>query len=78
MTALDGDGLYLCYGTLQDLAQTENVENQRDREIGEAVAAACRSHGFTVEWNGSPDTRILLAGFRWQHRGPVHQRRDSS
>ena len=38
------------------------------QKVGAAVLAACRDAGLTVEWNGSPDTRIKLSQFRWQRR----------
>jgi hypothetical protein len=68
MSAMDGDGLLLCFGIFEDSATPAVIE--RCRAAGEIVAAACRDKGFDVEWDGTPDTRILLRGFRWQHRGP--------
>jgi len=68
MSAVDGDGLLLCFGIFEDGETSVDIE--RCRAAGEIVAAACRDNGFDVAWDGTPDSRILLRGFRWQHRGP--------
>lgn len=61
--AIDGHGLNLAYG---DLADTESGK----REIGELVKAELERHGFAVEWDGKPETRLDLPKIVWQRRTP--------
>jgi hypothetical protein len=37
-------------------------------EIGRRIKKAFEAAGFTVEWDGSVKTRVLVKGIRWQRR----------
>ena len=61
--ALAGDGLMLAYGHFTDHAK-------KGVEIGQIVREEFERAGFTVEWEGTLNRRILLKGFNWQRRSP--------
>lgn len=61
--AIDGHGLSVAFGDIDD---TESGK----REIGELVKAELERHGFLVEWNGDPETRLDLPKIVWQRRTP--------
>ncbi len=56
--------LYLAFGSFAD-------DEARGREIGRRIKRAFEEAGFTVEWNGSIKTRLLVNGLRWQRRSPT-------
>jgi hypothetical protein len=61
--AVDGFGLWVAFG---DIADTESGK----REIGPLVKAEFERHGFMVQWDGNPDTRIDIPQIVWQRRTP--------
>jgi hypothetical protein len=65
MSAMDGTGLTLAYGTFED-DDAERTRADKTQEIGRRVGAACAAHGLEVQWSGSPDASISLPRFRWQ------------
>ncbi len=57
-------GLWLAFGSI--------LPSQAGAaQVGQLVGKAFEQAGFTVEWEGITETRILLKGFRWQRRSPV-------
>jgi len=80
MHAVEGDGLWLAFGTFKDESQDTAPGPNRlatpaakppsghAQQVGESVVKACRDAGLNVVWNGSPATRIHLPAFRWQRR----------
>lgn len=61
-SAVDGDGLYLNYGSVLE-SETAAVE------IGQKIADAMRAQGLTVDWNGSADKCIHVL-LDWKRRLP--------
>ena len=59
--AIDGDGLCLAFGVFE-LPENEGVR------IGQTIVEALKKQGFSVVWNGTIKTRILIQPFRWQKR----------
>ncbi|HYC94911.1 MAG TPA: hypothetical protein VEB39_04350 [Sphingomicrobium sp.] len=41
---------------------------QAKREIGDQIANALRKAGFTVDWNGDPETRMSITNLDWKKR----------
>jgi hypothetical protein len=41
----------------------------RGVEVGHRIKGVFEAAGFSVEWNGSIETRLLVTGIRWQRRG---------
>jgi hypothetical protein len=61
--AMEGSGLWLAYGHISG-------DGRKGGAVGRRVREACEDAGFTVEWDGSVKTRLLLKNFRWQRRSP--------
>jgi hypothetical protein len=61
--AMEGGGLWLAYGHVSG-------DGRKGRAVGNRLREACEGAGFTVEWDGSVRTRLLLKNFRWQRRSP--------
>jgi hypothetical protein len=40
-------------------------------QVGEIICEEFKRSEFTVQWDGNPDLRLLLKGFRWQRRSPL-------
>jgi hypothetical protein len=59
--AVNGHGLMLAYGDIEDTAGGK-------RAIGELVRAELERHGFVVQWDGDGERRIDLPGIVWQRR----------
>ena len=57
------DGMPLFFG-FEAVAKDEAAK----REAGEVVAAALREAGFSVDWNGDPETRMSVADIDWKKR----------
>ena len=53
--------LYLTYGDILG-------DVDKGVEIGRRIKHALEAVGFTVEWDGSIRTRLLLKGIKWQRR----------
>lgn len=60
--AVAGGGLCLAFGSFRP------ERGDHPRVVGEAVVRACLDQGLAVDWNRSPDTRIVLPTFSWQRR----------
>ena len=58
--AIQGGGLALAFGSLQDSIGAE--------AIGQRVAEELRVSGLETSWNGSADRRIIIPEFKWQRR----------
>jgi hypothetical protein len=54
----------IAFGDLDD-------DKNKKTEIGRSVKEMLESFGFTVEWNGDPETRLNIPGLDWKRRGPV-------
>ena len=59
--AIDGHGLMLAYGDIEDTAEGKLA-------VAELVKAELEQQGFMVEWNGDPEVRIDLPRIVWQRR----------
>ena len=59
---VNGDGLWLAFGDLDDVAEQKKA-------VGEQVKACLERHGFEVEWNGDPETRLCIPKIDWKRRG---------
>lgn len=59
--AIEGVGLYLAFA--DDISDPAQVI-----AVGEQIVAAMTKQGFTVIWDGTGQTRILLSPFNWQNR----------
>jgi hypothetical protein len=57
-------GLWLAFGSFPP-------SPERAAQVGQIVRKAFEQAGFTVEWDGRAESRLLLKGFRWQRRSPV-------
>ncbi|MBV6696121.1 DUF6891 domain-containing protein [Kitasatospora aureofaciens] len=77
--AAAGQGLMLRYGGFRTADEpdgphgTDGPDGSAERrtvEIGRAVAAALTAAGLPVEWDGSPETSILVAPLEWLNRLP--------
>lgn len=55
--ALAGDGLYLTFGAF---APDPEAAHTASGQIGEAIRDALHGRGFTVDWDGTTDTRIRM------------------
>jgi hypothetical protein len=64
--AVDGQGLLLTFGDIHG-------DDDKGVKIGEIIRDKAVEHGFKVEWDGSIKTRIQLAPFEWQRRGPTER-----
>lgn len=61
--AVARDGLTVAFGDLDDVASQKAT-------IGQTVKKVLESHGFVVQWNGDPETRLEIPKFDWKRRGP--------
>jgi hypothetical protein len=59
--AVDGGGLWFAFGDLDNDASAKT-------EIGRSVKDLLERFGFTVEWNGDPETRLYMPNFDWKRR----------
>ena len=59
--AANGGALYLLYGGFDGTAKSTV-------EVGHEVARALRGQGLTVEWDGSPESSMLVTGLDWRKR----------
>ena len=64
--AVAGAGLLIAFGAVDD----NEVDNT---EIGRTVRDVLRSFGLTVEWNGTPTSRLNLFPLDWKRRGPAFE-----
>src|SRR5262249_29715254 len=64
--AVGGMGLLFTFGDILG-------DDQKGVKIGEMIRKKAVEHGFEVEWDGSITTRIQLAPFEWQRRGPTER-----
>jgi hypothetical protein len=58
----DGD-LHLTFGDILG-------DDEKGISIGSRIKHALQAAGFTVVWDGSIKTRLLVKGVKWQRRGP--------
>jgi hypothetical protein len=58
---IDRGELCLAYGDIDD-------DDQKGVEVGRRIKRALEASGFTVEWDGSIKTRLLVKGIKWQRR----------
>lgn len=56
--AAEGLGLYMAFGS---------VRGGGDAEVGREIVEVLRAHGLDAEWDGSPETRILVP-LEWKRR----------
>jgi hypothetical protein len=61
--ALERSGMYIGFGHLSG-------DDARGVAVGHRLRAALEAEGFSVEWDGTIQSRILVQGFRWQRRTP--------
>ena len=54
-------GLWLAFGSFPP-------SRERAAQVGQLVREEFERAGFTVEWDGTSESRLLLKGFRWQRR----------
>ena len=59
--AIHGDGLTIAFGDMND-------DQKEKAAIGVVVSEVLKRHGFEVEWNGDPETRLDLPTINWQRR----------
>ena len=59
--AVSSGELWLAFGALQE-------DDERKREAGQAVRGALEKAGLHVQWDGNPETRILVR-LDWKRRG---------
>jgi hypothetical protein len=56
-------GLWLAFGSFPP-------SRERAAEIGEVVQQEFERAGFSVQWDGTSESRLRLTGFKWQRRSP--------
>lgn len=62
--AVAGTGLMIAFGDLED--------NKAEKgKIGDLVRATLEAHGFEIEWNGDPETRLNISNIDWKRRSPA-------
>jgi hypothetical protein len=61
--AVEGGGLMIAFGDLEDVKTKKG-------EIGNVVKVTLESVGFTVKWNGDPETRLDIPKLDWKRRSP--------
>jgi hypothetical protein len=59
----DEGGLWLAFGSFPP-------NRKRTVAVGQLVRDEFERAGFTVEWDGTAENRVLLEGFQWQRRSP--------
>jgi hypothetical protein len=62
--AIEGAGLSLAFGDLND-------DPAAKAKIGQSVKEALKNFGFTVVWNGDPETRLDLPAIDWKRRTSI-------
>ncbi len=62
--AVEGEGLMLAFGSLDD-------DKTHKLQVGLRVREMLEGCGFTVQWNGDSETRLNLPGLDWKRRGPT-------
>lgn len=60
--AVKGRGLRLAYGAL-------GGDSVKSLSVGKSIVAMLEHAGFSVDWDGSVETRIFLPDIKWQKRG---------
>jgi hypothetical protein len=61
-TVMESGKLWLTYGDILG-------NDDKGVEIGRRIKHVLEGAGFTVEWDGSIKTRLLVKGIKWQRRG---------
>lgn len=59
--AIDGDGLTLAFGDLDD-------DKAQKVAVGKLVSQILTNAGFKVDWNGDSETRLRIPHFDWKRR----------
>ena len=59
---LDRSDLYIAFGHLSG-------NDAKGVKVGQMLRAALEREGFSVEWDGTSKTRLIVKGFLWQRRG---------
>ncbi len=59
--AIAGGGLWIAFGGL-------NEDSMQKMTVGNLVKDVLETHGFVVEWNGDPETRLYIPNFDWKRR----------
>lgn len=59
-------GLWLAFGSF-------SPKHDRVAKVGQVIRREFEQAGFTVEWDGTAGSRMLLKGFQWQRRSPVQK-----
>jgi hypothetical protein len=60
---MEGGDLQLTFGDILG-------GDEKGIEIGSRIKHALETAGFTVVWDGSIKTRLLVKGIKWQRRAP--------
>jgi hypothetical protein len=63
--AVEGGGVYIRYDTLANGSDKKN-------EVGRKIVAAVERAGLKAEWDGSPDTAVLVK-LEWRKRRPADE-----
>lgn len=61
--ALDGSGLCIGFGH-------RSGSISKGVKVGKTLRTVLENEGFSVEWDGTIDSRLLIKEFRWQRRSP--------
>lgn len=61
--AVEGEGIMLAFGSLDD-------DKAHKLEVGQKIREILEGCGFTVQWNGEAETRLNLPGLDWKRRSP--------
>ena len=62
--AVAGNGLMIAFGDVD--------ENKAEKgSVGSLVRDQLETHGFEVQWNGDPETRLCIAILDWKRRSPA-------
>lgn len=59
--AVEGHGIMLAFGSLDD-------DRENKHKVGQLVRETLEERGFTVEWSGDPEQRLNLPGLDWKRR----------
>ena len=62
--AVEGGGLMIAFGAFDD-------DKLKKTKIGHLVKDVLHESGFTVEWNGDPESRLNLPEIDWKRRRAV-------
>jgi hypothetical protein len=63
---LDSGELTLSFGAFRDTEQTQS-SGMNKAETGAYFKSKLEAEGFTVDWDGSPDTKIMILGFDFKN-----------